>query len=97
MKKLIAVGLLGLSLALAPADAFGREVSAASGRVAGNSRSRSWTVWYQRPGQRWTGRSGLSYRDACLLRDEYEQKDWLAYVAPSRYSYLPSPRPRRRR
>lgn len=38
-------------------------------------------VWYQKGNQRWTGISGLSYRDACYIRDTLIRKGYRAYVS----------------
>src|SRR5262245_23134320 len=48
--------------------------------LAGETVATTYTVWYQQPGQRWTGISGLSYYDGCRIGDNYLRRGWRAYI-----------------
>lgn len=51
-----------------------------SEKLDGDVAYATYTVWYRRPGFRWTGVTGLSYYHACQMRDSYWAKGWDAYV-----------------
>jgi hypothetical protein len=91
MARFLTLGMVALAIAfcgfsLATADMPNATMNASAAAVNGIDSPNTaaygdtYTVWYQRPGYRWTGISGLSYYHACQVRDDLLSKGVNAYI-----------------
>ncbi len=73
--------LTGSALLMSESSLHPAQIPTASPDALSNlSAKDSYTVWYQAPGRRVRGISGLSYYDARQLRDDYLKRGWDAWI-----------------